>query len=154
MAEAGHDPCKKSLHSAYTDSLCRLRHSPPNSSELFQMQEVMPRIQSNHMLDAFGAALGVNPDALEVFIRRARQQSQIRPAKRAEILQRLIGVSFAIAMPLGPQVLVIAGQRGAVMRQGHAEPITPDERRIGQMLQDMPDRPLSGGLGLRDLLRG
>jgi hypothetical protein len=118
------------------------------------MQEIMPSIQSNHMLDVFGATLGVNPYALEVFVRRARQQSQICPAKHAEILQRLIGVSFVVTKPLGPQVLVIAGQSGAVMRQHHAKSITPDEFRVGQVLQDVPDRPFPGSLGLRDLLIG
>ena len=44
-----------------------------NPSELFQMQEVVPGIEFNHMFDALGAALGMNPDTLEVFSRRSRQ---------------------------------------------------------------------------------
>src|SRR5262245_33942627 len=108
-------------------SLSRLRHSPSNPSELFQMQEVMPGIESNHMLDALLATFCVHADALEVFDGRASQQSQIRPAKRAEILKRLIGVGFVVPKPVAPQVLVVASQLRAVMRQHHAKPITPDE---------------------------
>jgi hypothetical protein len=92
-----------------------------NPSELFQLQEGMPGIQSNHMLDAFLTPPGVHADALEVFAGRARQQSQIRPAKYAKILQRSISVGFVVTGPLGPQVLVIVHSRsiGAVMRKHH-----------------------------------
>jgi len=110
-----------------------LRHGSPNPSELFQVQKVMPGIESNHMLDALLATLCVNANTLEVFVLRARQQSQIRPAKHAEILQRSIGIGFVVTKPLGPQVLVVAGQLRAVMRQHHPKPITPDELGIGQM---------------------
>src|SRR5262249_49252910 len=47
--------------------LNRSGHGAPDPSELFQMQEVMPRLQSNHMLDALDATLGMNADALEIF---------------------------------------------------------------------------------------
>jgi hypothetical protein len=79
-----------------------LRHGSPNPSELFQMQKVMPGIESNHMLDALLAALCVNADTLEVFVLRARQQPQIRLAKHDEILQRSIGVGFVVPKSLGP----------------------------------------------------
>src|SRR5262245_53086839 len=118
------------------------------------MQNVMSGIQANHVLDTFLTALGVNSDSLEVLAGCARQQSQIRPAKYAEILQCLIGVGFLVPEALGPLVLVIAGQLRAVMRQDHTKPITPDELRIRQMLQAMADRPFPWSLGLRDLLSG
>src|SRR5215813_8741023 len=47
--------------------LQRSGHGAPDPVELFQMQEVMPGIESNHMLDALDATLGMNSDALEIF---------------------------------------------------------------------------------------
>jgi hypothetical protein len=50
---------------------------------------------------------------------------------------------------LGPQVLVVAGQRRAILREHEADAVAPHEIGVGQVLDDLADRPLARRLRLR-----
>jgi len=98
------------------------------------VQEVVARIESNHVFDTLFTALGMHADSLEILVRSASEEPQIRIAKDGELLQRLFGVGFLVPKTLGPQVLIVSGQLGTILSPHHAEAIAPDQFRIGQVL--------------------
>lgn len=61
------------------------------------MQQIVPGVEPNHLLDAFFAALCMYTDTLEVCDRCTFQESEIRIAKYGELSKRFLGVGLAIA---------------------------------------------------------
>ncbi len=106
------------------------------------MQEIMSRVQLNHVLHALFTALLVHANALQVLGRRTAQEPEIRAPEDGELAERLLGAGLIVSKSFRPQVLVIPGQHRTIVSQHHAQAITPDELRIGEVLHDLPDRPL------------
>lgn len=117
------------------------------------MQYVVTRVEPDHVLDALRATLRMHADAPEIIAGSAFQQPQVRPPQHLEISQRLPGIDDIVPKSLGPQILVIPGERRPVVRQNHSEPEAPDKLGIGEMLKHVADRPLRRRLGLRQLTR-
>ena len=115
----------KSKCNAELRQLRPLRHRAPNPIELPQVQQVMPRIESTHVLDTLFTPLRVNADPPQIFARRTPQESKIRTAQYGEILQRLVGVGSVVPKSFRPQVLVVSGQLRTIVGQHHAESIAP-----------------------------
>ncbi len=113
----------------------------------------MPCIEANHVTDALLTPFRVDTDAIEIVVGRTRQKSQVRLAQDGEVVERLSRVRGIVSQPLGPEVLVVSGQLRPVLSEHHPNPVSPDQVGIGEVLQDLGDRPLAGSLGLRDFLQ-
>src|ERR1043166_8783533 len=82
-----------------------------NSLELFQVQQVMRRIEAAEMFQALFSALGMHADAPEIVGAEPLPETQVGLAQRKEL--RLRGVEGHVAIPeaVGPQILVVPNQR-------------------------------------------
>ena len=87
------------------------------------------------MRNAFFTTLRVHTHAFEIVRRCARQQPQIPAAQHFELFQRLANARVGVPESLGPQVLIVAGQRRAILREHHSQPPAPYEFRVCEVLQ-------------------
>ncbi len=93
--------------------------------DLIEMQEIVAGVEAHHISGALFAALGVDTDALQVFWRRALDQFEIVATQHAERLQRIGGIGFGVMQPIGPEVLVVAGDRRSILREGQPHAPSP-----------------------------
>ena len=116
--------------------------------DLAQSGERQP-VQALIATGDFFTTLGVHTHALQIFRRRVGEQPEIRSAEHREAIQGLVDRQFVVVQALGPQVLVVAGQRRAILREHEADAVAPHEIGVGQMLDDLAHRPLARRLRLR-----
>ena len=86
-------------------------------------------------------------DAFEVGGCGVSEQAEIRLAERGEVGERGRDFTVLVAEACRPEVLVVARQLGRVVREDHAKAERAHELGIGQVLNDVPDGPLSDALG-------
>jgi hypothetical protein len=108
-----------------------------------QVQQIVPRVQAAQMLQALLSALDMHTDAFQLVWRGAHEQPQVRAAQHPELLERQIRIRLVVAKPLGPQVLVVTRQRRSVVRQNLTDAPARCNLGVGQVLQDLSDRPLA-----------
>ena len=100
------------------DVLMTLRRDrAPDARDLLQVHQIVTSIQSAQVLDAFLPALGVDADAVQVLRRRALEEPEVPSAKDAKRFQRLGWVGLSVVKVVGPLILVVAGDRRAILRE-------------------------------------
>lgn len=72
-------------------------------------------------------ALGMDADPLELVGGRLLKEPKVRLAEHAEFLERLLDARLLVSKSARPEILVISSQDGTILRQHHAEAITPHE---------------------------
>jgi hypothetical protein len=119
-----------------------------DSCELSKMQQIMARIEPNHVRDAFVSAFCVNADALEVVRRRTSDQVQIRSPKHTELFERHFDWCLIVMEAFCPPILIVAGERRAVLCKNQAHAVSPHQVGIREVSDHVPNRPLAGRLRL------
>jgi hypothetical protein len=110
-----------------------------NPRQLSEMQQIVAGVQADHVFDTLFSALCVHADASKIFRRSTPQQAEIRAPQDRELIQRLVDRRVVVVKALRPQVLVVAGERRTVLREHHADAVSPHQIRVGQMLHDLAD---------------
>ena len=128
-------------------------HGSPNSLELSKVKQVVTGIEAQEIFDALLAPLGMDADALQVGRRCAIDQLQVGAAKQREYRHRLVRIGVRIVQPIGPQILVITDDLGAILRENHPQSPAPHEVRISQVLKHVNDGPLARLLRPSQLIR-
>ena len=76
-------------------------------------------------------------------VRRALEQREIGAAHDREEIQGLSRICIRIVQPGRPRILVVAGERRAILCERQAQPPGPDELGISEVLQHLDHRPLA-----------
>src|SRR5262245_58680822 len=97
-----------------------------DSLDLAKVQQVVAGVPANQVADALLAALGVHADALQIVRRGALDQVEIAAAQNAERRHRLARIGLRPAQLLGPEILVVTGDRRTVLRQDQPHAPAPD----------------------------
>ena len=126
---------------------------PSNSLDLPQVQQVVARVQTPKVFDAFLAALGVNADPFQILWRHPVDEAQVRPPQHVERRQRLCGIGLVVPQPLGPEILVVARDGWTVLRENQPNAPAPHQVRVGEVLEHLRYRPLPRLLWLLELRR-
>ena len=88
----------------------------------------------------------MDADAGEIVGRGALEKAQVAAPQDAKCIERLDRIGVEIVQAIGPEILVVAGDRRPVLRQDQSHPPGPDDVRVGKMLEHRGDRPFSGPL--------
>src|SRR5688572_21561915 len=118
------------------------------------MKEIVSGIESQHVPNAFLAALSMYTDAIEVLRYSALEQSEMALSQSGELVQRFLGIRGIVSQPRGPQILVVSGDRRTIVRQDHAQAPSPHDFGVGKMTQYLPDGPFVRGFTLGQLSAG
>ena len=114
--------------------------------DLIEVQQVVAGVEAHQVTCALFAALGMHADTLQILGRGALDQPQVVAPQHAQRLERLAGIRVGVVQPLGPQILVVAGDRRPILREDQPHPPSPHHVGIGQVPQHLRDRPLAGRL--------
>lgn len=118
-------------------ALFRCVQRPHNSGDLTEMKNVMAGVEPHHVADAFFPTFIVRTHPFEVPGRGPAQEPEVGFPQECELRECLSAVRVVVVEAFGPEILVVSGQPWAVLRQHHAEPVAPDELRVGQVLNDV-----------------
>jgi hypothetical protein len=98
-------------------------HGLSNARDLIEVQQVVAGIETPEAFEAFLATLAVNA----------------------------VWIGVVVAQPRRPQVLVAACGRRPVLRQDQPQAPGPDDVGVGEVLEDLSDRPLARAFRLPQL---
>jgi hypothetical protein len=111
--------------------------------QLPKVQEVVTRIQAAHVLEALLAPFAVEPNSLQIRWAQTLPKTQVGPTERDELLQGVLNLDIAVPEATGPEILIVARERGPIVREHHAEPEAAYEFRVREVLNDLANRPLA-----------
>src|SRR5579862_4078649 len=94
------------------------------------------------MLNRFLPALRVHTIMLPLLRSKRLQQREICLAQRAELLQRFARVALVVVAARDPGVLIEGNNRRARRAQNEAHAKAAHDFRIGEMRENLADRPL------------
>src|SRR5687767_5749625 len=106
------------------------------------MQEVVTGVQLEMVRETLLASLHVNPDALQIFRLGSAYQPEVRLSKDRKHGDRLAWIGVGVSESGGPRILVVARQWWSILREDQSQSPAPDQVRVGQVRQDMSNRPL------------
>jgi hypothetical protein len=107
------------------------------------MQEIVPGVEPDHVVEAFFSALGMDADTTKVGVCGPIEQAEVGAAQHAEAVQGFVDIRISITQPFRKQVLVVPRQRRTIMRKNHSQSVPPHELRVGQVLHHLSNRPLA-----------
>jgi hypothetical protein len=79
------------------------------------VEKVVRGVQAAHVLEGLLPSLGVTADSLEIRGTQIFPETQIRPPKHGELLQRLSNVRLRVTESIRPEVLIVPGDRRAIV---------------------------------------
>jgi hypothetical protein len=101
------------------------------------------------VLETFFSTLAVQTDSTQFRWSKALPQTQIGTPQNGELLQRITQIDLVVAKSIGPQVLIVAGERGAVLRENETDAKSSDELGVCKVLNDVANRPFARRLRRR-----
>src|SRR5918994_4958294 len=131
------------LQRVSAESRCIRRHGAADALDLSEVQQIVPGVEPNEMLEALLATLRVHTHPPQVGRSRALEEPQVPLPQHDENRERLTWIALVIMQAIRPQVLIVAGQRRPIVREDEARPPRPDQLGIGEVVEDLPDRPFA-----------
>jgi len=108
---------------------------------LLEVIEVVASEHADDVFDGFLAALGMHAVVFPLFRRERIEQGEICIAHDAELFDAFARIALRVVAGYDPDVLVIGLDRGSGCAENRPDPSTADDFRVGEMRNDLRDRP-------------
>jgi hypothetical protein len=112
-------------------------HGTFDPLQLSKMEQIVPGVQSHQTIQALLSAFAMQTHTLKIACREPFEQTDVCASLRCKANDSLLWFRVTVAEAIGPEILVVALQLGAIMCQHHAKPVATDQFRIGEVLQDL-----------------